>query len=403
MELPLQLTKKSALQKCLTSDGILLRERCIKLLDAHSAKKIDALLAIDTFFEYGNILLTYIHADEIPQELSVNTLLDETIEILIDIAFYHENIILNLLQRAYDTPDLSSTLWSKSGCYLKNGLGILDYLSSLINKFQYHSKYYELMNQLSLEFKLLQQLSIIVLSLSKLRSKIYNEKNDAILDFQEEDLRELASNSSFYAKICIGCRELLFQHNKKEFKSLLLTTALGYYLDSLTFLLLSMDQYNNDECGIAIGMLEQSIKSLSGIIPLSELNTTILNEKTIKKKDIFKLKIQSKKNPLRMDSKITNYGTKTGKNNNNNTLIPVLQDSLDDFVIPLITLLRYRYNITNEKLSFKPVENDRTKLERFFPRGKIPDLNGTKWVFHNNKLVQEGNIVIKHGQQTNYF
>ena len=48
-------------------------------------------------------------------------------------------------------------------------------------------------------------------------------------------------------------------------------------------------------------------------------------------------------------------------------MMPLLKSSLDDFVIPLTILLRYRYQTTNENYSFKTVETDVSKLKELFP------------------------------------
>ena len=80
---------------------------------------------------------------------------------------------------------------------------------------------------------------------------------------------------------------------------------------------------------------------------------------------------------------------KEGGDTVNINLIHLLKDTLDDFIIPLITLLNYRYNKTNDKLTFMPIEEDIKKLQALIPRGKTSDLVGTKWDFRNGKLRQE--------------
>lgn len=71
--------------------------------------------------------------------------------------------------------------------------------------------------------------------------------------------------------------------------------------------------------------------------------------------------------------------------------MPVLQETLDDFVIPLALLLRYRFTQTNEKLSYQPIETDENVLRKLIPRGKAPELKGSQWYLNldEQSLQQE--------------
>lgn len=111
-------------------------------------------------------------------------------------------------------------------------------------------------------------------------------------------------------------------------------------------------------------------QKLLNIVPNSQLKELdILSSTDItKKRDLIKMSFKRKihgstlKNQRIFEKKVP-FSSKA-------YMMPLLKSSLDDFVIPLTILLRYRYQTTNENYSFKTVETDVSKLKELFP-GKI--------------------------------
>lgn len=331
----------------------LLRKNAILSLKSN---EFNALSTIDILLEYSNALLNIRN--------NSNPIFENEISIaLINVAYYYRDISLDLMQRAYESTD-KDMLWGNSGSYLKKGLGYLQYLS-----IRDCAPYVNVINDLSLEFKLIQQLGIVVLSLSKLRAKIYTESRDAIVDLQLQDVSDLASASVLYSKLVIGCYDTAL----KCATGIIVNSKSLTYLDGLSFLLLSMDEYKKDNMGIAIGMLEVAIEKFTKLVPATRLNDSILQKK--RKRDTIKSVFSKQKLQDKLHKKQPQ-------------LIQLLQETLDDFIIPLIILLRYRYQQTNDKLSFSTVIKNEITLRASFPRGKTPDLKGNIYAFQNGKLQE---------------
>ncbi|CAI4461815.1 BCN_G0022610.mRNA.1.CDS.1 [Saccharomyces cerevisiae] len=378
-KLPYKLSGSSKITTSIPNDLIILRNNCINSLNS-SSSKADSITCIDTWLKYTEGLLT--HRYEANNDAA---LIEEEIALaLINVAVFYQDIGIETLYRAYESSQASNNLWTTSGTYLKRGLGLICFLGK---NFQINTandcqkmQVLNVLNLLSLEFQLLQQLGIVVLALSKLRSKI---SKDAVADLEPQELEELGKSSVFYAKLCIGSYSTASQCQGGRIVDALFMN----YLQSLTYLFLSINQYNIDECGIAIGMLQESIKKLLNIVPNSQLKELdILSSTDItKKRDLIKMSFKRKihgstlKNQRIFEKKVP-FSSKA-------YMMPLLKSSLDDFVIPLTILLRYRYQTTNENYSFKTVETDVSKLKELFPRGKSSDIEGTVWSFQDGHLT----------------
>lgn len=336
---------------------------------------------IDAHITYLDALLNYYYFT------TQDPVLENEITITsINASYFYQLLAQDLLTRAYT--DNSTEAWSRSGSYNKKSIGILQFLlESAIPRTT------ELLTQVQtyiLCWTLFQQLGIVVLSVSKLRGQLYGYSAkrpgyETLLDFQESDLKELSKSSSLYARLCIGCRDsctkLLSTHLSKDVHYLI------RYLDALTFLLLSMDQYKQDQCGVALGMLNSAVDSLSQGL-LSSKDLKLIHD--TKFKDKLKGKIPDLKG-MQLKQKLKFSGKKGIETNvpstptkyNKGALHPLLNNTLQDFIIPLTMLLQYRYTKTNEKLSFQPIIRDRQQILKLWPQGKTPEVNGTKWVFED--------------------
>lgn len=392
--LPYKLPNSAKIITAIPDDLIILRNNCVNSLNC-SSSKVDSVVCIDTWLKYTNGLLTYRY-----EVGNAAALIEEEIAIaLINVAVFYQDIGIETLHRAYESSQASNNLWTTSGTYLKRGLGLICFLRK---NFQLNTindgkkiQVLNLINQLSLEFQLLQQLGIIILALSKLRSKV---SKDAVADLEPQELEELGKSSVFYAKLCIGSYNTASQCQGGRIVDVLFIK----YLQSLTYLFLSINQYNIDECGIAIGMLQESIKKLLNIVPNSQLKELdiLSSTDTTKKRDLIKMSFKRKlhgsplKNQHIFEKKVP-FSSKA-------CMMPLLKSSLDDFIIPLTVLLRYRYQRTNENYSFKPVETEVAKLNELFPRGRSSDIEGTMWSFQDGHLTFENSNDATH-TCGNYF
>ncbi|EJS43628.1 YGR122W [Saccharomyces arboricola H-6] len=392
--LPYKLSGSSKITTVLKNDLLILRNNCISTLNI-SRSKVDSITCIDTWLNYANGLLIYRYGAG-----SVEAVVEEEIAmVLVNVATFYQDVGIETLHRAYESSQPSNNLWTTSGTYLKRGLGLICFFRAIsqmnaANEAK-NMQILNLTNQLSLEFQLLQQLGIVILALSKLRAKV---SKNAIADLEPEQLKELGASSVFYAKLCIGSYNTALQCQGGRIVDGLLLN----FLQSLIYLFLSISQYNIDECGIAIGMLQESIKKLLNIVPNSQLKELdILSSSDItKKRDLIKKALKRKIHGTSL--KKQHIFEKKEPFSFKNDVMLLLKSSLDDFIIPLTVLLRYRYQRTNENFSFKPVENDVNKLNEFFPSGKSSNLEGITWAFQDGHLMPEDSNDATHNCG-NYF
>lgn len=368
INLPLKFPTAATLQNELPPNILNQRENsiaCVKDLESH----LDFLARIDLLLQYGSSLCGILHSNNTNKRIN-----EELIICLVNTAFFYREVSLDIMQRAYGS-ERTDGAWSTGGSYLRKGLGLLHFTSNWIISsavIENKQSMCTLVEDMMAEIRLLQQIGIVVLSLSKLRTKMYKNQRDAVLDFQEEDLKNLAASSTLYAKLVIGCLDTALTCNHGT----IINNPLFAYLNCLTFLLLSLDEYTKDETGISIGMIEQSANYVSKIVSKSQLGDPLLSRN--RKRD--KLKNALHKRPFQncIGSTSTVPWIQRDKERN---LLPLLQETLDDFLLPLIFLLRYRYRQTNDKVNFKPVENEESSLRKLLPRGKAPDVQFEYWSF----------------------
>lgn len=353
-ELPIELPGRAPAVVEGKPEVVAARNACVSAIGNDGG---DVLARIDVLLEYAGEILGLEGAEQ--------ALECEVAVAVVDAAYLEQEMSLEMLERAYGSP-LADSAWGSSGACLRRGVGLLQFVEEHVRAGQ---ELFRLISTLKLELQFLQQMSVVVLSLSKLRSKVYSGRRDAVLDFRDQDVAELATNSLLYAKLVIGC----YDTATKCSASSVVNKPLMSYLNCLTFLLMSLDQYSKDQCGVALGMVDQAIRYLSQIVPADRLSDSILA--TRKKTDFLKNAIGKRsKNPRKTLRWI--------RRSKREELIPVLALTLDDFVIPLSQLLRYRYRQMNEKLAYQRVETDEAALRKLFPRGKAPELKGSQWFFN---------------------
>lgn len=374
------------LENCPSAEIVLQRNECLRAVaDAKGA--LDWLSRIDLLLNYAGALLQLLQDSS---GSAVSSLATDLVITLLNASGYYQEISLDTMERAYGTA-MATSMWSTSGLYLRKGLGLLQFtlappisdITSCLSQ-TLKLRISSTINEMIMEFQFLQQIGIVVLSLSKLRSRVHKERKDAMLDIQEGDLNDLSRNSLVYAKLVIGCLETSSRYSN-DCGNIINKSGMAY-LNSLIFLLLSLDQYSKDECGVSVGMIDMSISYLQKLVPKSQLEASLLLEKR-KKRDILKSAFQ--KNEIKNKTIRTSLDI-WSKKSKNNQLLPLLKLTLDDFLIQLAILLRYRYVQTNEKLSFKPIVSDESTLRKLFPRSVASELQGSEWVFdRETRSLQE--------------
>lgn len=197
--LPYKLSEDSGVKTVIPNHLVLARNNCIKALNG-SSSKVDSISCIDIWLTYANGLLSYRY-----ETGNADPLVEEEISmVLINVATFYEDIGIETLHRAYESSQPSNNLWVTSGTYLKRGLGLVGFLRAISQTNTVtdpkNMRVLNISNQLSLEFQLLQQLGIVILALSKLRSKV---SKDAIVDLEPHELKELGTFSVFYAKLAL--------------------------------------------------------------------------------------------------------------------------------------------------------------------------------------------------------
>ncbi|CEP60327.1 uncharacterized protein LALA0_S01e08174g [Lachancea lanzarotensis] len=392
--LPLDITQEDSLPANLV---VLRNEAAITAVNNCNSSLLNSF---DVHLQFASALLKY------GTETSSSHFDELQCKVITNMAYFLQQIAEGLAQKAF-TED-SKEAWASSGLYNKNAIGLLQFLRrlDLANSPQSLGLVQTYMKCWTIS----QQLGVVMLSLSKLRSRICDTPNtnggvnsaknssnmryDRLLEFQESDLKDLAKSSLLYARLCIGCRSACSQLANTHVSSA--CEPLIQYLDALTFILLSLDRYKNDDCGSAIGMLEAATDCLStGLITSKQL-------KLIQETRKLKHKFSAKWNELKSES--TSIKAKINPFKRKNDSKPTglhyfLQFTLEDFIIPLMILLHYRYLRTNDKVFFQPIVRDRQKLLNTWPQGKTPDLVGTTWIFDGEKLREE----INHGAGSEYY
>lgn len=371
----------------------------------------DPLVRLNLLFSYIDILLA---SDDCGSRGRMQV---EVGTAILNIALSYKYLVLETMIYAYRTGE--QKLWTTVTNYLKRGIGILQFLKSL-NWIRAGDKGFPILDKLVYELGVLQQLSVILLSLGKMRSNLYN---DVMLDLDHSaDLTKTIFNSNnitLYTRLCISCQEIILRlMTNRDNQSDIINNCNYDFLRSLTLLLVSIEQFEMDNTGKAIGLLNLSQEQLTKhIMTKNELNRTLDDNKIFEKdkklkdqvKDKFKNTFNKKKEPKSLSDDDTDVFKKfknmkiSMKSNTSKrpkeTLLPVLQEILNDLLLPLMVLFAYRYDKTNELFGLQKVENDERELIRDLPRGIPMDLKSVSWkISEANKLVEDTSLSIGYDE-----
>ncbi|AMD20685.1 HDL059Cp [Eremothecium sinecaudum] len=327
---------------------------------------VNAAERLDANSVYVNMLLQYYYDCN---SISQKALENEVSYAVINLSCCYEELSQELMERAYSGQNDNSQAWISSSRMGKRALGLVEYLGS--SGIVGNESTASLVSAYALAWRLSQQLRMVVFTLCKLRAKLgqVQEGYDGLLELQEADLVTLSANSLLYGRLVLGCQRACRQLEATALRSHV--GPLVVFTDVLALVLISMDRYNKDKCGDAIGMLEESLEKLHAahLVPSDYggfKDSRLMRPRTVDTLLHWKEKVKPKVNRA---EQIT-------------CLHPFLQRIIQGFLLPLIILLSYRYKRTNDSLFLQKVERRRWDL----PEGKAPDCVGIEWVFENGQL-----------------
>ncbi|KAL3229960.1 Uncharacterized protein RNJ44_01323 [Nakaseomyces bracarensis] len=372
----------------------------------HSDQEPHVLLNL--LFSYIDTLLSY----DGPR----NRIQCEVATAVLNIALCYKYLVLETMVYAYRKGE--PKLWATVTNYLKRGVGILQFLKgcSWLNP---TDNGYPMLDKLIYELGVLQQLSVILLSLGKIRSNLYN---DVMLDLDHSaDLTRTIFNSNnitLYTRLCISCQEIMLRLlTDKNNNSDIINKSNFDFLRSLTLLLVSIEQFEMDNIGKAIGLLNLSQEQLTkNIMTKSELRDTLNEHRIVERDQNLKGQMKSKllntftkkkeKNVesdqsdlLKRLKNIRISKKSSSKKQARDCLLPILQEILNDLLLPLMVLFTYRYEKTNELYGLQVVETDEKDLIRELPKGIPMDMKSVTWkISEANKLVEDTSLSIGYDE-----
>lgn len=331
------------------------------------------LQIIDAHLRYINMVLQICTEDSILEKFSNQIFIG-----MLNVAYGYEKLAQQLRERAYAEGG-SGGEWQASSNYSMKGIGLLQYMEQL--QFLPADSVSELRWWIML-YQVSQQLGTIVLTISKMRTRLYPDSKDRfskMLSFQDSDIELLAKSSVLYARLAIGCSEscgrLQAGSSEMGVSSQIINTK--RFLDCLSLMLLSLDKYQMNECGMAIAMIKAAVTSIMPLLTSGQADL-VSNYKSLEK---FKTK-----------TKLLNHKLKEKFNVNirkkDTSVHPFILEIISDFLVPLIMVLQARYHHANELFFAQPVEN----CSWILPQGRSPETKGTKYIFNGTSLIEQTEI-----------
>ncbi|CAG60651.1 uncharacterized protein GVI51_I10505 [Nakaseomyces glabratus] len=373
------------------------RQDVIELITSASAP--DNVLA--KLFSYIQLLLRFKATKGIDHELTITTL---------NIAIAYEKMVLESMTVAYTAG--RTDLWTTASDYLKRAIGILLFLKST-DWLHGDEELYQYLLRYTNEMGVLQQLSVVLVAITKLRSNLYK---DSILDLDHSnDLTQniLSSNNiTLYSRMCISALETMVAILGKHSSNTLPITIINSYnvdfIKVLIYLLVSLEQYEANNVGHAMGFLKLSRKYLTrSIMKTTDLQSSLDSimvfdghKKNLKAASLGKLKnVFKKEKTVDFNSTLKSLKVTFNKDNSNDPLRPLLLNVLNDLILPLFLLLSYRYEKTNQLYSFQEPIEDEDMLIRDLPKAIIMNLKSISWkISDQNELIEDTALSIGHDE-----
>ncbi|CDO92513.1 unnamed protein product [Kluyveromyces dobzhanskii CBS 2104] len=316
------------------------------------------------------------HGSDLSEQIAVSAL---------NAAYGFEQLAQQIRENAYRSESLDTQQWQASTNYNKKAIGILHFVASVAsvpNSTLAQCEQYRSLYQLD------QQLSMVLLTISKMRTRLYPDAKDKyskLLSFQNSDIQELSKVATAYAKLSIGCSNVctslqLSMQGSPHFTSQI--RSMQHFLDSLSLTLLSIDKFDHsDDPSTAAEMIDAAIVHIKPILSKEQLNL-IQNNKSLDKL-LLHTKFWKESIRTKLKTKV-----KFGKNEQDSkrsvsTLHPFILEIIADFLLPLIMVLKVRYDNTNEFI-FDGVGKPNTWA---LPLGSIPNVKGARYTFDGISLA----------------
>ena len=353
------------------------RLHCNSLSESQSYTQI-----IDCNTQYINQLLQY-------SSEHTNPVISEQICIAsINAAYGYEQLAQQIRESAYsdDSNPVDSQQWQSSTNYNKRAIGLLQFASSVP---MISIKLLTMCNQYASLYRLNQQLSMVLLTISKMRTRLYpagKDKYSTLLSFQDSDLQSLSAVSMPYAKLAIGCSGVCdsIQHSIESVHLKTQVLAMKRFLDCLSLALLSIFKYDKEnDTDAALDMINTAIANIRPLLSKDQVNL-LQNNKSLEK-ILVKTKFWKESIKDKLKNKKWVHSKKSDKDSNSSYLHPFILEVIADFLLPLIMVLKVRYDTTNEFI-FDNVGSN-SSHNWVLPQGKAPEVKGVRFFFDGSTLT----------------
>ncbi|QEU61769.1 hypothetical protein KDRO_E06500 [Kluyveromyces lactis] len=349
-------------------------------LQCNSSTSSDSQL-IDANFQYMSKLLAFCqynscYQSEFSAQIAIAAL---------NVSHGFEQLAQQIRENAYGSASPDVQQWQSSTNYNKKAIGILEFVSTVPFV---PTSILSQCNQFCSLYQLNQQLSMVLLTISKMRTRLYPDAKDKyskLLSFQDSDIQELSKVANAYAKLSIGCSNVCTSLQLSVQDSPQLASqikSMQHFLDSLALTLLSIDKYDHaDDPTTALEMIDTAIVHIQPLLSKEQLNLIQNN------KSLDKLLVQTRFWKDSIKGKLRNK-IKLGKNKHDlqptsMSLHPFILEIIADFLLPLIMVLKVRYDNANE-FTFDGIGKSHKWV---LPQGKAPTVKGVHYMFDGVSLV----------------
>ncbi|AGO10071.1 AaceriAAR081Cp [[Ashbya] aceris (nom. inval.)] len=305
---------------------------------------------LDAWRDYACALLVRYHdAGYAHASLAV-----EAARAVLHMAACYELLAQELAERAYDDESAVSEAWRSSTTMGKRAIGLAVFLRRL--DIPPTAADAALRDTYQRVWVLDQQVRVLILAVAKMQRRLGGNRYDELLTLQEGDPEKLLENAQVYGRLAQGCAQECRRLGGSAVEQQ--AAQLGVFLEAMALALFSVGRYEHGDCGVALGMVEAAEEQLvsGGIAPREYLG--MLRDP---RRQARQARLRSKLQQLRQRMRRRPAAR----------LHPFVQRVADEFLTPLVVLLRYRYERANETLYMQPVVR-----QWQLPQGRLPGGGG---------------------------
>lgn len=283
----------------------------------------------------------------------------EAARAVLHMAACYEQLAQELAERAYDDKNAVSEAWRASTAMSKRAIGLAAFIRRLdIPPTAADAALRETYHRV---WVLDQQVRVLILAVAKMQRRLGGNRYDELLTLQESDPEKLLENAQVYGRLAQGCAQECRRLGGSAVEPQ--AARLGVFLEALALALFSVGQYERGECGVALGMVEAAEEQLvAGDIAPREYLGMLREPRRQARQARLRGKLQQLRQRVRRRPAAR--------------LHPFVQRVADEFLTPLVVLLRYRYGRANDTLYMQPVVR-----QWQLPQGRVAETAGTRWEF----------------------